>query len=84
MERVPDAALLEMAVREGRVLVTRNALDFLQIVRNRPPEKSHAGLILIPYSVKLQDLGTIIRGVQNTLGELSQEEWANRVQWLRR
>ncbi len=84
MERVPDGALLEMAARQERVLVTHNARDFLQIVRDRPPEKSHAGLILIPHSVRLQDFGTIIRGVQDTLGELSQEDWANRVQWLKR
>lgn len=84
MERVPDGALLEMAVREGRVLVTHNARDFLQIVRDRAPEKGHAGLILIPHPVKLHDFGKIIRGVQNTLGELSQEDWTNRVQWLSR
>lgn len=83
-ERVPDGALPEMTVREGRVLVTHNARDLLPFVRDRPPEKGHAGLVLIPHSVKLHDFGKIIRGVQDTLGELSQGDWSNRVQWLKR
>lgn len=84
MERVPDEALLEMAAEEGRILVTRNVKDFAQILRRRPPEKSHAGLVLIPRSVKLNNFGTMISGIRRTLRGLSQEDWEDRVEWLRK
>ncbi len=84
MERVSDEALLEMAAEEGRILVTRNVKDFAQILRRRPPEKSHAGLVLIPRSVKLNNFGTMISGIRRTLRGLSQEDWEDRVEWLRK
>lgn len=63
MERVPDEALLGMAAGEGRVFVTHNVKDFAGIVQRRPPEKSHAGLVLIPRSVKLNHSGVIVSGI---------------------
>lgn len=84
IERVPDDALLEMAAREGRILVTHNARDFLRILEERAPERRHSGLVLIPYSVRLEDFGTIVRGIQRTLGDISQEDWINRVEWMRK
>jgi hypothetical protein len=84
MERVPDEVLLEMAAGEGRVLVTHNVKDFAQILRQRPPEKSRAGLVLIPRSVRLNDFGAIISGMRRTLGGLSQEDWMDRIEWMRK
>jgi hypothetical protein len=84
LERVPDAALLEMATEERRVLVTHNAKDFLRILKERAPEKSYAGLVLIPSSTKLNDFGAIISGVHGTVSGLPQEEWVDRVEWMQR
>ena len=84
LERVPDAALLEMATEERRVLVTHNAKDFLRSLKERAPEKSHAGLVLIPSSTKLNDFGPIISGIHETISRPSQEEWVDRVEWMQR
>ncbi|CAN5714713.1 hypothetical protein BH18ACT11_BH18ACT11_13120 [soil metagenome] len=84
LERVSDVVLLEMATEEGRVLVTHNAKDFLRILIERAPEKSHAGLVLIPSSIKLNDFGAIISGIHGTVSVLSQEEWVDRVEWMKR
>jgi len=84
LERLPDEQLFELAASDGRVLVTHNARDFLQILKERSPEKSHAGLVLIPHSVKLNDFGAIISGIHETISGLSQEEWVDRVEWMRR
>ena len=84
LERIPDVVILEMATEEGRVLVTHNAKDFLRILKERAPEKSHAGLLLIPSSITLNDFGAIISGIQETVSDLSQEEWVDRVEWMKR
>jgi hypothetical protein len=84
MERIPDEVLLEMAAEEGRVLVTHNVKDFACILQRRPPEKSHSGFILIPRSVRLNDFGAIISGIHETISGLSDEEWVDKVEWMRR
>jgi hypothetical protein len=63
LERLPYELLFELAVSEGRVLLTHNAKDFSRLLKERPPEKSHPGLILIPRSVKPNDFGTMISGI---------------------
>ena len=83
-ERIPDAVLLELATEEGRVFITHNARDFLRILKERAPEKSHAGLVLVPPSIKLNDFGAIISGIHTTVSDLTQEEWVDRVEWMRR
>ena len=84
MERIPDDVLFELAAGEGRVFITHNVKDFARVLRQRPPEKSHSGLILIPHSVRLNDFGTMISGIQRTLRRLSQEDWVDRVEWMRK
>lgn len=84
MEGLPDEELFEMAAREGRILVTHNVKDFARILQQRPPEKRHADLILIPRSIKLNDFGAMISGIQETVSGLPQERWVDRVEWMRR
>lgn len=84
LERLPDEILFGLAVAEGRVLVTHNVKDFSRLLKERPPERSHPGLILIPRSVKLNDFGTMISGIQRMLSDLSQEDWIDRVEWIKR
>ena len=84
LERLPDGLLFDLAVEENRIMVTQNVKDFMQILKQRPPEMSHSGLLLIPHSVRLNDFGTMISGIQRTLRGLSQEDWVDRVEWMRR
>lgn len=84
MERLPDDLLFELAVEDDRILVTHNAKDFSQLVMERPPEKDHPRLILIPPSTQLNSFGEMISGIQRTLGNLSQRDWIDRVEWLRK
>jgi hypothetical protein len=84
LERLSDELLLELAVSDGRVLVTHNIGDFARILQRRSPEMSHAGLVLIPRSFKLNDFGAIISGIHETVSGLPQEEWVDRVEWMRR
>lgn len=84
LERLPDESLLELAVSDSRILVTHNAGDFARIVQQRSPEKPHAGVIFISPSVRLDYFGTMIRGIQRTLGDLSQEDWVDRVEWMKK
>jgi hypothetical protein len=74
-----------LAAAEGRVLVTANIKDFEPLLREWAGEgRSHAGVILVPASVRNEAFGVLIFGVRNTLADTSQEEWVDRVEWLRR
>ncbi len=84
LERIPDDVLLELAAEEDRILVTHNVKDFMQILKQRPPERSHAGVILVPRSVPHREFGAIVSGIQRTLSGLSQEDWVDRVGWMRK
>ena len=84
LERLPDEQLFELAVSDGRVLATHNVGDFLQILKGRGPEKRHADLVLIPSSIKLNDFGAIISRIHETVADLSEEEWVDRVEWVKR
>ena len=85
LERLSDPEVLELAAAEGRVLVTANIRDIEPLLREWAGEgRSHAGVILVPASVKNEAFGVLIPGVQDTLTDITQEEWIDRVQWFRR
>ena len=85
LEGLSDPEVQELAVAEGRVLVTANIRDFEPLLREWAGEgRSHAGVILVPASVKIEAFGGLISGVQNTLADITQEGWIDRVEWLRR
>ena len=85
LEGMEDPAVLELAFAERRVLVTANVSDFEPLLRKWAEEgRSHAGVVLVPSSVPNEAFGVLIRGIRKTLVNLSQEDWANRVEWLRR
>lgn len=85
IEGLSDPEVLELASSENRVLVTANIRDFEPLLREWAGEgRSHAGVILVPSSVRNEAFGVLISGVQKTLAETTQEEWAERVGWLRR
>ena len=70
---------------EGRVLVTANIRDFEPLLREWAGEgRSHAGMILVPSSVRNEAFGVLISGVEKMLADTAQEEWTDRVVRLRR
>ncbi len=85
LEGLSDPEVLELAAAEGRVLVTANIRDFEPLLREWAGEgRPHAGVILVPPSVRNEAFGNLISGVERTLADMSQEQWANRVEWLRK
>ena len=83
LEGLSDPEVLELAAAEGRVLVTANIRDFEPLLIEWAGEgRSHAGVILVPSSVRNEAFGVLISGVQKTIAETTQEEWVDRVQWL--
>lgn len=85
LEELSDPEVLELAAAESRVLVTANIRDFEPLLREWAGEgHSHAGVILVPSTVRNESFGVLISCVEKTLADTAQEEWANRVEWLRR
>jgi hypothetical protein len=80
-----DPEVLGLAAAEGRVLVTANIRDFEPILREWAGEsRSHAGVILVPSSVRNEAFGVLISGVEETLANTGQQDWVERVEWIRR
>ena len=85
LEGLADPDVLELAAGEGRVLVTANVRDFEPLLREWSGEGwSHAGVILIPPSVRNEAFGVLISGIERTIGRVDQNGWADRVAWLRK
>lgn len=85
LEGMSDPDILELAAAEGRVLVTFNVRDFAPLLQEwDEAQRSHAGVILVPSSMRHEQFGLIIRGILETIGELSQEDWIDRTAWLRK
>ena len=85
LEGLSDPAVLELASDEGRILVTANIRDFEPLLREWAGEsRPHSGVILIPSSVRNEAFGVLIADVKKTLAGTAQEEWSNRVEWIRR
>jgi Domain of unknown function (DUF5615) len=85
LEGLSDPGVLELAAAEGRVLVTANIRDFEPLLREWAGEnRSHAGVILVPSGVRNEAFGVLISGVEKTIADTTQEEWVDRVEWLRR
>jgi len=85
LEGLSDPEVLQLAATEGRVLVTANIRDFEPLLREWAGEsRSHTGVILVPSSVRNEAFGVLISGVEETIADTNQEDWVDRVAWLRR
>jgi len=85
LEGLSDPNVLELATAEGRILVTAKVRDFETLLRERAGEnRSHAGVILVPSSVRNEAFGVLISGVEEALADTNQVDWIDRVAWLRR
>jgi len=85
LEGLGDPEVLELATAEDRVLVTANIRDFEPLLREWVGEgRSHAGMILVPSSVRNEAFAALISGIEKTLADTEQAEWVDRVEWLRK
>lgn len=86
LEGTPDRGVLELAVSEGRILVTIDVGDFLPLIAQLAASgRSHAGLICVPKSISNEEFGALIFAIKSALEEaVQQEEWMDRVVWARR
>lgn len=85
LEGLPDPEVLEFAVSEGRVLVSANVKDFDPLLTQWAGEgRLHAGMMLVPPSVRNEAFGVLIAGIEETLKDADQEGWIDRVEWLKK
>lgn len=79
-----DPAIMEIAVREGRVVVSANVRHFMPLVEEWAAQgRRHAGCILVPRSIRHQDFALIIAGIRAALAEIpDQQDWIDRVYWI--
>jgi len=85
LEGLKDEDVLELAIFEGRVLITANVADFLPLLTALGGSgRSHPGCILIPNSFRNEDFGPLISAIDRELQEVPPDEWTDRVGWARR
>jgi predicted nuclease of predicted toxin-antitoxin system len=85
LEALSAPEVLELAAAEGRILVTANIRDFEPLLREWASEsRPHSGVILVLSSVRNEAFSILITGVEETLADIGQDEWADRVVWLRK
>jgi hypothetical protein len=73
--QLPDCTQLEHATREGRVIVTRNVVDFLRLARDAVATNTrHGGIVLVPASFRGDEYRDIARGI---IAELKPHEGAH-------
>ncbi len=67
LEGLDDELVLELAAREGRILVTRNSRHFAPICRRwAEAGRDHSGVILI-WTLSTDRFGAIVRGIERLL-----------------
>ena len=76
LEGWEDPDLFESAAAESRIFVTSNVKDFVPLVRVWVNSgRAHAGLILLPRTLRHEQFGNIILRVSAKLSGTTQEEW---------
>ncbi len=85
LEGMQDPDVLELAISEERVLVTANVGDFMALITQlNASGRSHTGCICVPKSISNEEFSAIISGVSSMVEDTSQEEWMDRVEWIRK
>lgn len=70
LQGLDDESVLEVATRDGRILITRNSRDFAPVCRLwAEAGREHAGVMLI-WSLSHHQYGQIIRGVERWLEQM--------------
>jgi len=79
LEGLDDPEVLELATKEGRILLTHNVKDFPDILRDWADEgREHTGCILL-VGIQLAQFGQLIRSIEVALANApAQQDWRNR------
>lgn len=82
LKQLPDADVLDLAMEQGRIVVTANIRDFARLARSRMEAgQVHPGIILIP--VGSLAFGVVLRGLARLFADRpSATDWVNRVEFL--
>src|SRR5262245_20241652 len=84
-DTLSDDEVLELAARDGSVLVTMNSADYPPILREWAASgRSHAGVILL-YGIRAGEFDVAVTAIAATLRERpAQAEWTDRAVVARR
>jgi EAL domain-containing protein (putative c-di-GMP-specific phosphodiesterase class I) len=79
-----DATILEAAAEAGRVLVTYDVHTIPSLVQEwAEAGRDHAGVVFITGSAaRLNDVGSLLRGLRTLIREDGDDDWQNRVIYL--
>ena len=69
---------------KGRPFTVRLRLEPSRGLCDSVPPKTARRRHPDPHSFRLVDFGMTVCGVQRMLGNLSQEDWVDRVEWMRK
>ncbi len=83
LEGLDDVDLLEIAVNEGRIMVTFDIKDFAPLFMEwAEAGRNHAGCVFVT-GFRNNEIGAISKALIKLLGERSkQSEWIDRISWL--
>jgi hypothetical protein len=77
-----DPDIFKAAAAENRILVTANVRHFVPLAECWiNSDRTHAGLILLPNTLRHEQFGLIISRVSTQLSGTTQEDWENRTAW---
>jgi predicted nuclease of predicted toxin-antitoxin system len=82
LKQLPDADVLDLATRQGRIVVTANIRDFARLARSRMEAgQDHPGIVLIPPGSLA--FGVVLRGLARLFADHPDaSRWLNRVAFL--
>jgi hypothetical protein len=82
----PDAVVLERAIKQGQIVVTRDYGDFLALVGYHLTEgNTIPGVLLVPSSIPDRDPGALVHALESWVGEIGRERpfIPSMFEWLR-
>jgi predicted nuclease of predicted toxin-antitoxin system len=82
LKQLPDPDVLDLAIEQGRIVVTANIRDFARLARSRlESRQDHPGIILIPPGNLA--FGVVLRGLARLFADHPDAtRWLNRVELL--
>jgi hypothetical protein len=81
LEGVPDEQVLEIAAREGRILVSHDLSSMPTHFTNFTSNHDSPGVLLIPQSLSIKQA---VEELATIWGASEAEEWVNTITWLPR
>jgi predicted nuclease of predicted toxin-antitoxin system len=82
LKQLPDDDVLDLAIEQGRIVVTANIRDFARLARSRlEAGQHHPGIVLIPPGSLA--FGVVLRGLARLFADHPDTtRWVNRVEFL--